>query len=493
RPMVVVAVCLVTTFGLMGWLQPSIDMVTVLVAPIVCVVGLAAAVHVEMSFRRRLRERPDDVAAALDATYREKRWPIVWSGVTTAVGFGSLVAARVPPVRALGAWCTFGIALVTLALLTLQPALIRLRSARRARLSRYEAWAGPFGRRLVAAAMAQPGRVALGFTLATLVAAVGALRIDLGTNVLDYLPRGSPVRTGLEGLEAHGVGAMAVDLALALPATDGEGFRSPLLTARLGELSRDLRDEPHVLAALSYFELAGRGLESPAGSLLRAGRGLMISRDGSLTRVRLLVPMLGFSQLDPVLERAVARARRAFPEAEVWAGGDYVHVLEAQRSLLATMFVSLALTATIIALILFFLLGGGRRALAALLPNLLPPLLVVGLMGWLGMPLDSSTVMIGAVVLGLAVDDTLHTFGQYRLRVRSLPPAAAIEATYERVAPAHMLTSLVLAAGLGICGFADLRPISHFGALSAAAVAGALLGDLLLLPVLLRGRPRRAA
>jgi hypothetical protein len=109
-------------------------------------------------------------------------------------------------------------------------------------------------------------------------------------------------------------------------------------------------------------------------------------------------------------------------------------------------------------------------------------------MGWLGVPLDGATVMIGAVVLGLAVDDTLHTLGHFRRALRTgAPPGEAAVAALEETAPGHASTSAVLALGFGACALAPLVPVAWFGALAAFGIAGALAADLVLVPALLAG------
>ena len=139
------------------------------------------------------------------------------------------------------------------------------------------------------------------------------------------------------------------------------------------------------------------------------------------------------------------------------------------------------------------ILGAITRSVAgaarALVPNLWAVLVVFGVMGWAAIPLDSTTVMIATVVLGLAVDDTLHPLAQLELAAGGergfAARASCLGTVFERVASAHTLTSLVLVAGFTVCALSDFLPLARFGALSALGVVAALAGDLLLLPALL--------
>ena len=90
-----------------------------------------------------------------------------------------------------------------------------------------------------------------------------------------------------------------------------------------------------------------------------------------------------------------------------------------------------------------------RLALLALLPNLWPVVGVFGYMGWVGVPLDIASVMTASVVLGLAVDDSIHTLGHFRRLAPVHGSRAAVEETLFATAPAYVLTACILIAGKG--------------------------------------------
>ncbi len=184
------------------------------------------------------------------------------------------------------------------------------------------------------------------------------------------------------------------------------------------------------------------------------------------------------------------RARSAFPELEITLTGRYPLVLAAQSTLFQTMVLSLLLTLGVVAGTFWLVLGRTQLGWIALVPNLWPIVWVLGTMGWIGVPLDSTTLMIAAVVLGLAVDDTFHTFGRFRLE--GVGEGGAAAATLEDVAPAHVLSSTLLALGFGVCAVTDFLPVARFGLLAAWGILSALVADLLLVPALLSSvsRPR---
>ena len=133
-------------------------------------------------------------------------------------------------------------------------------------------------------------------------------------------------------------------------------------------------------------------------------------------------------------------------------------------------------------------------ALAAMIPTLLPVVVTLGAMGLWGIYLDMGTAMVGAVVLGIAIDDTVHILTQYRRRrLRGLAAAAAIRAAVLHVGRAVVTTSLALALGFFVLTLSSWESVASFGFLSGVAILGAMLADLFVLPALVVTLADRAA
>lgn len=502
-PLVPTVVCLTLVFGVRGWIGQSLNLVEIVLAPLLFVIALASAVHVQMRFRDLERQpgteggdRGDPVATVL-ATYREKGWPVLWTGLTTMTGFASLAVSGVPPVRSLGLWVAGGLGLITLALFTLFPALLALSRSKGRRpvpaadVSGYDRWAAARGRSWAATAVRHRGRVVLAVALLAGVAAAGLPRLERDTDLLAYLSADHPVREELERLEAAGIGAVTAELVV--ESADGtHPFTRPEGLEALARLGAELRREPEVLSVFGAGEVVASA-GSVQAAAVRPELALLMrvlrTDDGRQARLSVFLPMRGVEELEPVLARLQETARSAFPQARVHLTGRFPLVLAAQGRVLSTMITSLSLTFAIVAGIFFGLFRSLRLTGVALVPNLWPVLCVLGAMGWLGVPLDGTTVMIASVVLGLAVDDTLHTLGRYRHQGRRDPVS-----TLEHTAPAHVLTTAVLSAGFGVCAFSGFVPIARFGALTVLALVLALAADLLWVPALLADResPGRA-
>jgi predicted RND superfamily exporter protein len=167
----------------------------------------------------------------------------------------------------------------------------------------------------------------------------------------------------------------------------------------------------------------------------------------------------------------------------------------AASSFIVTMARSYAIALLVITPLMIFLLGSLGRGLLSMVPNLAPILFTLGVMGWAGIPLDMTTLLIGGIIIGLAVDDTIHFMHRFERTHRETgDPQRAVRETLETTGTAMLFTSVVLAAGFLVFTSAYMVNLAIFGLLCALATAVAFLADVTLAPALMvlvtRGGPR---
>ncbi|MEM7692674.1 MAG: MMPL family transporter, partial [Pseudomonadota bacterium] len=132
--------------------------------------------------------------------------------------------------------------------------------------------------------------------------------------------------------------------------------------------------------------------------------------------------------------------------------------------------------------------------LMSILPNLMPMLVMFSLMAWLLIPLNTATVMVASISLGIAVDNTVHFLNRYRQqRVAGDAPVEAAEATILLVGPGITISTITACIGFYALIPSAFSPISHLGLLSGSAVLAALVANLLFLPATIALSARRAA
>lgn len=501
-------------FGAMGYAGVRLNMVLVVLGPLVLVIALATALYVQVRFHdaRRAGAAPAD---AVREAYAAKRRPLVWTSVTTIVGFGALMLSELPPVRALGAWCVLATVVMLLAIFAAYPAWLRLvpgsagaRGERAAELGLQR-----LGGRLAAWGVRRRRWVIAGAALAGVAGLAGFPRLRVEGNALTYLPPAHPVRAAIEGLEREGVASASLELVLAAPDGAAGGFATGAAVGRLGFLAERLREIDGVLGVVGPGDLVaaalrraggaagfggGAALRSAALARLReapqtaAALARFLTPDGGAARLTLFVRTVGLDALEPIERAASAIAAEELPAARATLTGEFPLLLDMQRGLLETLAASLLLTLVAVAGVFLNLLRSLRPMPLAVVTSLLPVVVVIGGMGWAGVPLDIATVMIASIVLGLAGDDTIHTVESYRALVVERGPRAAVIEALAQNAPAYVLTALVRVAGFGVCALSGFLPIHRFGALAALAIAVAAITDLVVVAALL-GTERTAA
>lgn len=349
------------------------------------------------------------------------------------------------------------------------------------------------------------GLLSLALTLG-LLAGLPRLRAD--TYTLGYFPATHPVVRDHRAIVAAWGAYLPLEL-LVRPRA-GLSLHSPEVQQATRRLADTLRHTvPGVSSVFGFQSLYQAGLESRFGPGRRSARALgsrsllrltherlqtdfptllaqFEAADGRTGRLTITGPMLSARQLTAKTDsvrRLAAATLGAVATAEPAGYGplyarivDYVTTSQTQ-SLFYAMLVVLGLVWVVVRSL--------RLALLTVLPNLFPVLAVLGLMGWLGIALDTATASIAAIVLSLSVDDTLHFVLHYRRERRRLGPAAARLATITHVGPAIVLTGLILFCGYSFMLLGSLKTVQLFGLLTAISIVAAMFGELIIFPLVL--------
>ena len=150
------------------------------------------------------------------------------------------------------------------------------------------------------------------------------------------------------------------------------------------------------------------------------------------------------------------------------------------------MMVSYMIAGVVITLMMIFLLASLRLGLWSMIPNFLPILAGLGVMGMLDLPLDAMSILVGSIAIGLAVDDTvhfMHNFRRYHLIHQDV--RVAVEKTLTSTGRAMLLTTIVLSSGFFIFTISSMNNLISFGLITGLTIIVALLCDLLLAPALM--------
>lgn len=459
-------VAILWTTGAFALLGRELDPISVMLQPVLLTVGVAAGVHWVEAYLDGLRAGLEPRASAERAVLDLRR-PALLAALTTVVGFLSLSFSSIPAVIDFGVFAALGVALTYALAATLTPIVLgRLaRNVSPALVERHGSLSELFGRRVADWLAAR----ALAIRACALLVALGGLalwpHVQVDNDPQRLLPKEHEFRRESERIARFIGGSDVFDVLVPVG--------TPLASA--GELAlfgAQLLQEP--------------GIAGPAGYPRRSDSGDWL--------LRFLLKPSGSTAREQLFASVEARAA-ALGAPQVRVTGASVQVARDSGRLIRSAF-----TGTLISLATLFLLFWAgfrslRYALLAMVPNLLPCIVVYAALAALGRPLSVATAMISSVLLGLIVDDTIHLLHRFReARARGVARLAALEGVYQHSGRAVLITSVVLGLGFSIGLFGRLSTTSEFCGMAAITIVVALLCDVLLLPALLiEARPAEVA
>ncbi len=498
--MTVVGLAAIWLMGLYGATGHDINMVTMVLPTLMLIIGVSDCIH----FLNRAVEQPpggtrwERARAAVAFMF----WPCFMNSLTTAAGFAALATASMPVVRDLGLFAAVGVLGAFLAaLIGCSVGLLwhRLEPAPEPpRLLAKTADA------MATLATQRPAAVLVGALVLILTGALGITRLEVDTYSIDYLKSHHPVRQDSEAIEASFGNYTPLEMVVEAPDAlrdpavmgavarwqdameqhpDVHWTRSPADTVRkLNQVLSDGKPESFVVPAdPSALEQALLLYESdPDGDL-----SSLVSPDENKLRVTAGVPMVSAKAFGAILDDLLEVAE--LPDgATVTPGGYlplYVRIME---EVVASQVSSFALAFLVIFVMLAVLFRSLRLSALAVPANLVPVVIILGIMGLVGIRLDVATVTVSAVMLGLIVDDTTQFLYRFRYEMGRLNDhTLAVQAAVRGVGRALLSTTLVLSLGFLVLGLAQIRSVSWFGVLMSLAMVCALLGDLVMLPAMI--------
>ena len=193
-----------------------------------------------------------------------------------------------------------------------------------------------------------------------------------------------------------------------------------------------------------------------------------------------------FTEMAEEIEQTFAGLEAELPELEVTVTGSMAMMMRMTDEVARSQYSSMLIALGIISIIMVVTLGSIQGGLMAMIPNMIPAVLSFGLMGLLGIPLDADTLLIAPIIIGIAVDDTIHFMTHYRVDLaRTGSMSQALMSTVRDVGQAVMFTTMIIALSFALLSFSGHLGMAKMGFFGALAIFVALLCDLFLIPAMI--------
>ena len=516
-PQLTAVLGLLTALGLMALLSVRLSMTSSMLPSILLSIGLTAPVHflvVYYKYQKRVGK-----FRGIVATMKHSGFPITMTSLTTAAGLLSFSFSDIAPVADLVNFTIVGILVILLFTLVTLPAFLSiLQVVAGVKKGEADYEASIYNRTLLALGrlgVNRPYLVIILFLMSILAAGFSISRLHFSHNELHYFTEDSDFMRQTRLIEAKTGGFRALELLIDTQQERGIIDHDILRTIVQMEThlisQTDMKGRPHIGRTRSLVDLiketacATTGLDLSKFLIPEDEPAL----DGQFDHARYIVPEMlqKYTDADFRTGRLTAMmywrdaahdvdfiARVREKAANLFDSGVKVAVTgvvainsDIINAMMRTLAIGYSTGFLLITVLMILAVGDVRMGLLAMIPNLLPIVIGLGVMGYLDIPLNTYNLIGGSILIGVAVDDTIHFFHNFRrYYLMSGDINFAVNETLRSAGRALLATTLILVASFWMRLFSDLKVIADFGLVMGIALLAAFLADVLLAPALLK-------
>ncbi len=503
----------IITFGVQGLLGIAIDVGVALVPVYLGIaVSIGYSIHVFSFFDKeffKTGKRKESICHAI----KETGWPIMFTAFTTIGALASFHFVDVKPVRWIGSAASLLIFVIFILAIIMIPALLsfgkdkkvkRIENTARTINERLE----NFMERLGTVVLARPKSIITTFVIIVLFCGTGLVFLEVSFDIRKSMGLKVPYVARLDYVSHSDVGSLySYDLVVEFDENnmarepenlkkldklmeEVKGYR---LTKRITSIVEIIKDMNQVLnQGDPEFYRIPKSREMVAQIMLlyenAGGKEAEKWIDYEYKRLRFMVELEDYNSLEAKNELIHLKnsAEKVFPNAKVTMAGSIAQFTVMQDIVSRGQIVSFLMAIAVITIMMMIVFGSVKTGLIAMIPNITPALAVGGIMGWAGIPLDMITITIMPMLLGLAVDDTIHFINHAKLEYeRSGNYHTSVRKTFVAIGVPLFLTSLIITANFSVYTTSVVRVYINMGVLTGVGVMTALLTDYFVTPILL--------
>jgi len=501
-PMAVVLFTFLSVLAVQTLLGYKLNNFTANIPVFIVAIGIADAVHIYSIWLMGKKEGLENKEAVLHSI-KKNFLPIFLTSLTTTVGFATLAISKVVPVSTLGIATASGAVLAFIVSVVWMPAmLLLLKKPIKENVSKKEKkMITGYGAFIVK----NDKKIILIGSLIVAIMGIGLAFVKVDSNTIRYFSPEVEIRKSSEFTMDNLTGSMSYSLVIDSGTVDG--IKEPEFLTTIEKFyidyqlmfPKDVRNISSLLDTIKRYNKILDGKEEVPETKNHVAQYLLLYSSG-LAEGMEITDQMDFDQrklrvtvLTNIVDTSKDMKMINFAK-EWWEKTPYSMNLTGQTAMYAymqkditdTLIYSLSLTILIVSLMMLFIFKRLKILWILLLPNLLPVVLVIGLMGWLGLTIDMGVAIAGAIIIGVAVDDTIHFLVKYfDARKRGLEMAETFDEVLHYAGRAIFFTTVVLSLSFSMFAFSTFTPNQNFGVVTAAALIIALIVDLLYLPALL--------
>ncbi len=497
--------------GIMGLMGRELNIMAALYPVLMLIVGTSDVIHIMSKYVDELK-KGNPKWEAMIVTIKEIGLATLFTSITTAIGFATLITSNVRPIREFGLNAAIGVIIAYVTVIFFTTCVLTLFSKdqiiKESKADNFwnllmQNWYGKTVRN---------GKLIVGISIVFVALCFyGMSQITMNYTVESNLPISAKITDDFLYFEDKFSGFRPIEFAITVKndSLNADSYEVLKEVSKIEDRLLDNENFKSVIGLTSIYKSLERinngnridAYSFPSGqkAFIRSKRlidrmggsdaAMMVSKDKKKTRISTRIADIGAESIKAEGEQIDAWINENVDTSLIHVKRTGTGLLMDKNSVYIqnNLLSGLGIALVLVSLLMALLFRNPRMLFVALIPNFIPVLFAAGLLGFLGIQLEAGISIVFAVVFGIAVDDTIHFLSKYKLaRDKKKSVEESIKITFEETGKAITFTTIILFFGFMVMFFSNHPPSVTVGMLISVTLVGALICDLFLLPVLMR-------
>ncbi|WP_370226022.1 RND family transporter [Mesoflavibacter sp.] len=518
--LVVVCIGVMWTLGFLGMLKYEITVLTALIPPLIIVIGIPNCIFLINKYQHEVKSHGNKVKS-LQRVITKVGNATLMTNVTTASGFATFILTESTLLKEFGVVASLSILAIFILCLLIIPIIYTFLPYPKERHLEHlnKRWIGGFVNWMEH--MVREKRITIYITSLVLlvVCIIGIYQIRISGSLIEDMPKKAQFFKDIRFFEEEFNGIMPLEIMVDTKRKKGVMKLSTL--KRMDKIEEFIVETPELSKPISvvdlvkyskqayyngnpkYYQLPTSQENSFILSYAKNSSSDVdllsnfVDSTGQYARITTFMKDIGTDRMERIQENLQEKIDNTFPKERynVTMTGKALVFQKGTKYLVKNLAISLSLAILLISLFMAYMFRSFRMIVVSLIPNLLPLVVTAGLMGYLGVPIKPSTILVFSIAFGISVDDTIHFLAKYRqeLQANNWKIKKSVYGALRETGVSMFYTSIVLFFGFSVFIISSFGGTVALGALVSVTLLFAMLSNLLLLPSLLLSLERNIA
>lgn len=518
--LIVVCTGVMWTFGILGLLGYEITVLTALIPPLIIVIGIPNCIFLINKYQHEVKSHGNKVKS-LQRVITKVGNATLMTNVTTASGFATFILTESKLLKEFGIVASLSILAIFILCLLIIPIMYTFLPYPKQRHLEHlnKRWIGGFVDWMER--MVRHKKITIYVTALLLIigSMIGMNQIKISGSLIEDMPQDKEFFKDIRFFEDEFNGIMPLEIMV--DTKRKKGVMKLATLKRINQIEELILETPELSRPISvvslvkyskqayyngnpkYYQLPTSQENSFILSYAKNSSSDVellnnfVDSTGQYARITTFMKDIGTDKMERIQENLQNKIDKVFPKEryEVTMTGKALVFQKGTKYLVRNLIISLSLAIFLISLFMAYLFRSFRMIIVSLIPNLLPLLVTAGLMGYVGVPIKPSTILVFSIAFGISVDDTIHFLAKYRqeLQANHWRIKKSVYAALRETGVSMFYTSIVLFFGFSVFTISSFGGTVALGALVSITLLFAMLSNLLLLPSLLLSLERNIA